>query len=217
LFEQIFAAGGQMLHTKTTKVIRELICFTLVLSFALPVPATESILQPSERNAEIAQRTGNRSPADRQSIGSDLSSQEVRQVVDMHNRIRADVGVGPVSWSNKLAAYAQRWADRLASTHCALKHRPSSGEWKQLCGENLFMGTVGRYGVVDAVKAWESEKAHYRGQPLHPSDSYDIGHYTQMVWRHSKQIGCAKAECLGNLIVVCNYDPPGNVLGQKPY
>jgi pathogenesis-related protein 1 len=79
------------------------------------------------------------------------------------------------------------------------------------------MGTARHYGVVDAVKAWESEKPNYRGQPLGLSNSADIGHYTQMVWRHSKQIGCAKAECRGNLIVVCNYDPPGNVLGQKPY
>jgi pathogenesis-related protein 1 len=206
-----------MLHAKMTKVIRELICITLVLSFALPVPASESILQSAQWNAEIAQRSENRSPADRQSIGSGLSSQEVRQIVDMHNRIRADVGVGPVTWSNKLAAYAQRWADRLASSVCGLEHRPPSGEWKLLYGENLFMGTVERYGAVDAVKAWESEKPRYRGQPLGPSNSADIGHYTQMVWRHSKQIGCAKAECLGNLIVVCNYDPPGNVLGQKPY
>lgn len=205
------------MHTKMTRVIRVLICLTLVLSFAFPVPASESILQSVERNAEIAQRTGNKSPADRQSIGSGLSSQEVRQIVDMHNRIRADVGVGPVSWSNKLATYAQRWADRLASAGCGLQHRPPSGEWKQLYGENLFMGTAGHYGVVDAVKAWESEKPHYRGQPLGLSNSADIGHYTQMVWSHSKQIGCAKAECHGNLIVVCNYDPPGNVLGQKPY
>jgi uncharacterized protein YkwD len=193
-----------MSHGKMIGAILELICLALVLSFALPIHASESILRSAQRNTEIAQSTGNRSHADRQSIGSDLSSQEVRQLVDLHNRIRADVGVGPVSWSNKLATYAQQWADRLASTGCELEHRPPSGEWKQVYGENLFMGTAGRYGVVDAVKSWESEKQHYRGQPLGLSNSADIGHYTQMVWRHSKQIGCAKAECNGNLMVICN-------------
>ncbi len=151
------------------------------------------------------------------SIGSDLSAKEVRQLIRLHNQIRADVGVGPVAWSKKLALYAQKWADHLASTHCQLTHRPHSGRWKQEHGENLFMGTAGYYGVADAVKAWASEKEYYYGQALDPSNWHDSGHYTQMVWRNTKRIGCAKSECNGYTIVVCNYDPPGNVLGQKPY
>ena len=84
-------------------------------------------------------------------------------------------------------------------------------------GENLFMGTIGYYHVADAVTAWESEKKYYHGQTLNSSNWYDSGHYTQIVWKDTEQIGCAKAECDGNIIVVCNYNPPGNVLGQKPY
>jgi Cysteine-rich secretory protein family len=128
-----------MSHGKMTGAILELICLALVLSFALPIHASESILRSAQRNTEIAQSTGNRSHADRQSIGSDLSSQEVRQLVDLHNRIRADVGVGPVSWSNKLATYAQQWADRLASTGCELEHRPPAGEWKCLGAETILI------------------------------------------------------------------------------
>jgi len=151
------------------------------------------------------------------SIGSHLSSQEVQQLVSLHNKVRANVGVGPVTWSKTLAIYAQEWANHLASTSCSLQHRPSSGKWKREYGENLFMGTAGYFGVADAVKSWESEKKYYRGQTLDHSNWYDSGHYTQMVWKGSQQIGCAKAECNGNLIIVCNYDPPGNILGQKPY
>jgi hypothetical protein len=98
-----------------------------------------------------------------------------------------------------------------------MNHRPKSGKWKQRYGENLFIGTAGRYGVADAVQAWASEKKYYRGQTLDPSSWYDSGHYTQIVWKNTKYIGCAKTECGGKIIVVCNYDPPGNVLGQKPY
>jgi hypothetical protein len=160
---------------------------------------------------------GGTASIDGASIGSDLSPQEVRQLIRLHNKIRADVGVGPVAWSKKLAIYAQQWADHLAATNCELEHRPNSGRWKQKHGENLFMGTAGYYGVADAVKSWASEKKYYRGRKLNSSNWHDSGHYTQMVWRNTKQIGCAKAECKGYIIVVCNYDPPGNVMEQKPY
>jgi pathogenesis-related protein 1 len=151
------------------------------------------------------------------SIGSDLTVQEVQQLIGLHNKVRSDVGVGPVTWSKKLAIYAQAWANNLASIDCDLRHRPRSGKWKQEYGENLFIGTSGYYGVADAVKFWESEKIYYQGQTLDSSNYHDSGHYTQIVWKTTEQIGCAKAECNSNLIVVCNYNPPGNVLGQKPY
>jgi pathogenesis-related protein 1 len=67
------------------------------------------------------------------------------------------------------------------------------------------------------VKAWESEKKYYSGGALNFSNWHDSGHYTQVVWKDTKEVGCAKAECKGIIIVVCNYDPPGNVLGEKPY
>jgi len=45
------------------------------------------------------------------------------------------------------------------------------------------------------------------------------GHYTQVVWKNSTKIGCAGVVCSngGGIIYGCNYDPPGNYSGQKPY
>jgi len=154
---------------------------------------------------------------DSTSIGSILTPQEVQKLIELHNKVRADVNVGAITWSKKLAIYAQEWANHLAVTDCNMKHRPHSGKWKQKYGENLFMGTAGYFGVADAVRTWESEKKYYQGQALGISNWYKSGHYTQIVWKNTKLIGCAKIECKGNIIVVCNYDPPGNVLGQKPY
>lgn len=154
---------------------------------------------------------------DSTSIGSNLTQQEVQKLIELHNKVRADVGVGPVTWSKKLATYAQEWANNLAVKGCRMEHRPSSGKWKQEYGENLFMGTAGYYGVADAVKSWESEKKYYHGQTIDTSNVYKMGHYTQIVWENTKEIGCAKIECKGNVIIVCNYNPPGNFLGRKPY
>ncbi|MDH3976346.1 MAG: hypothetical protein OEV42_18935 [Deltaproteobacteria bacterium] len=43
------------------------------------------------------------------------------------------------------------------------------------------------------------------------------GNYTQVIWKKTRPAGCAKALCSGSALVVCNYDPPGNVVGEKPY
>ncbi|MBA4389645.1 MAG: hypothetical protein C0399_01745 [Syntrophus sp. (in: bacteria)] len=150
-------------------------------------------------------------------VGSRLTAQEVRQLLTAHNRARAQVGAGPLVWSEKLAIYAQEWADHLASTNRRMEHRPRSGTWKQEHGENLFMGTAGYYGVADAVTMWVKEKSAYHGKPIAMSTLNAYGHYTQIVWKNTKQLGCARVECGGNVIIVCNYDPPGNVLGQKPH
>lgn len=150
-------------------------------------------------------------------VGPFLTGEEIETLISLHNKARAEVGVDPLVWSKSLAAYAQSWADHLYATSCRIEHRPHSGKWKQRYGENLFVGTAGYYGVADAVRAWESEKSMYHGKPLDSSNWYPSGHYTQMVWRSTTHIGCAKTECRGNVIIVCNYDPPGNILGQKPY
>ena len=150
-------------------------------------------------------------------IGSGLKREEVQTLIRLHNKARADVGVGPCNWSAKLASYAQKWADHLAATGCRMEHRPSSGAWRRIYGENLFMGTAGYYGVGDAVDSWVSEKKNYRGGALSSSNWHSAGHYTQIVWRGSGELGCAKTVCNGMVIVVCNYNPPGNVLRQKPY
>lgn len=86
-------------------------------------------------------------------IGSRLKADEKRVLISLHNKARGDAGVGPIVWSKNLAAYAQSWADHLASTNCRMEHRPHSGQWKQTHGENLFMGVKGYHGAVDAVQA----------------------------------------------------------------
>lgn len=52
------------------------------------------------------------------------------------------------------------------------------------------------------------------------------GHYTQLIWASSVKVGCARKTCStvyenpdfnGATIVVCDYSPAGNDIGQKPY
>lgn len=40
------------------------------------------------------------------------------------------------------------------------------------------------------------------------------GHFTQVVWKESKELGVAFAKIGGKVIVVANYSPPGNYIGH---
>lgn len=144
--------------------------------------------------------------------GPKMSARDIQAITAYHNKVRADVGVGPMKWSAALAAYAQEWADHLAATTCRMAHRT-----ERKYGENLYQGTAGYYTAVDAAKDWESEKKDYRGGVLTESNRHPAGHYTQMVWRDTTAVGCGEAICKKTLIVACNYDPPGNYIGRRPY
>ena len=68
--------------------------------------------------------------------------------VDPHNAARADVGVGPVSWDDTVAAYAQGYAEQRRGD-CQLVH--SGGQY----GENIFWGSAGAdWSAADAVNSW---------------------------------------------------------------
>jgi pathogenesis-related protein 1 len=137
---------------------------------------------------------------------------DIRAMLAHHNTVRADVGVRQLRWNDGLAAYAQQWADHLADSGCRMKHRKPNAY-----GENLFQRTAGHYTAVDAAKAWASEKKLHSGDAITGKNFRAIGHYTQMVWRNTTRLGCGETLCNGTLLVACNYDPPGNYLGRKPY
>jgi len=146
-----------------------------------------------------------------------LSASERRALLNEHNRVRRDVGHPPLHWSPEIARFSQQWADHLASS-CSMQHRPKSGRWAQRYGENLFMGTAGYYTVASAVQGWESEKKDFRGGKITVDRNFSrIGHYTQLIWRRTTTLGCGKSLCRDRMIVVCNYDPPGNFIGRTPF
>ena len=157
-------------------------------------------------------------------VGGKLTRAQRDSVLREHNRVRADVGVGPLAWSAALADYAQAWTDHLAATSCELHHRSELGRRDgKRYGENLAAHGDSGGGSWDPGKGvvmWEDEKKAYKGGVI-GADWSAAGHYTQVVWRNSKRIGCGLSSCrkdgLRWIILACNYDPPGNYSGQKPY
>lgn len=127
-----------------------------------------------------------------------------------HNEARRQVGVGPMTWDNRLAAFAQNYANQRAGD-CRMQH--SGGPY----GENLA-AAFPQLNAAGAVKMWVDEKQWYNYNSNTCQAGKVCGHYTQVVWRNSVRLGCARVKCNnGWYFITCNYDPPGNWNGQRPY
>jgi len=167
----------------------------------------------------------------------------VDTILKVHNDERAAVGKGvpDLVWSSSLAADAKTWADHLVTlnqgkpidklTASDLVHSTGTGY-----GENLHQS--GEWGTLpisqpstkSLLQGWVAEKNNYKGGPLSEADFRPgapvIGHYTQMVWKNTKEVGCATAIAKGKasngdpaqaVYLVCRYSPQGNYYGQTPY
>ncbi|XP_010943469.1 pathogenesis-related protein PRB1-3-like [Elaeis guineensis] len=144
-------------------------------------------------------------------IHTTIAQNSPEDFVSPHNSARAAVGVGPVSWNDSVAVYAQDYANQRTGD-CQLVH--SNGSY----GENLFGGSGADYTAADAVNLWVSEKQYHDYNSNTCADGQMCGHYTQVVWRDSTSIGCARVVCdNGGIFITCNYYPPGNFVGQRPY
>jgi hypothetical protein len=136
-----------------------------------------------------------------------------------HNRARADVGVAALTWSEPLAAAAKGYAETMARTG-RFEHAPQSlGMDRQ--GENLWTGTRGAYRFDEMIGHWVAERKDFVNVAVPQSSRtgrwQDVGHYTQIVWRGTTQVGCAIASNATDDYLVCRYAPPGNVMGQVAY
>lgn len=153
-------------------------------------------------------------------------------ILAAHNQARTAVGVGNLKWSSSLQQKAEQWAASLKTqNNCQMKHS-GPGEnlfWasakktatsKDASGNWIWQSAVQDVKEADAVASWVSEKQWY-SYPTNacsaPADKA-CGHYTQVVWKATTEVGCGKAICADKTQVwVCNYAPAGNVVGQKPY
>ncbi len=185
-------------------------------SFTPNVFARSSFLRPWNKEQKqllgLTTDQGNTGSADQGNIGSNLSAQEVQDVLDFHTRVCAEVGVGPLTWSPTAARAAQQWADAVVRTG-VVEHNAMG------YGQNIAWGWGSDYNVLKGAQRWYNEKQSYTPGTVFNGQA---GHYTQMVWRNSTEIGVSKAtiqtgQFKGQLVFVANYNPAGNSFGTTPY
>lgn len=135
----------------------------------------------------------------------------MKGIVDRHNYWRKEVGVKPLKWSGQLAKIAQAWANKQAKKGCGCAHSPDDKY-----GENIYCSEGIESVAGDVVDDWAGEKQYYNHKSGKCSGG-ECGHYTQIVWQKTTEVGCGMAKCGDKEIWVCNYNPPGNYVNQKPY
>ena len=141
-----------------------------------------------------------------------------QRILAAHNRERLDLGLEPLGWNPALAQSAQHWADYLASSG-RFEHAPENPYAPE--GENLWAGTKGYFAPEAMVDAWIREKKFFR-VGVFPDNSTtgkveDVGHYTQLIWRATTEVGCAEATSADEDILVCRYTEAGNYRGERPF
>jgi hypothetical protein len=142
------------------------------------------------------------------------------------NAARSAVGEMPLSWDARAAQVAQSWANQ-----CTFMHNPDASALYAAMGgsgglgENLSAGAPVESAAM-AVSDWLAEQSSYDHATNSCASGQTCGHYTQIVWSTSTGVGCAQAACTTNspfagytnwVISVCDFSPPGNVVGQAPY
>ncbi|WP_241757888.1 CAP domain-containing protein [Myxococcus landrumensis] len=146
------------------------------------------------------------------------------EMVEAHNEARASARptpkppLPPLVWSDAAARQAASWAKA-----CKFEHNPNRGD----LGENLAAATPDMWGTAQVVKSWADEVSDYDHTRNTCKKGKVCGHYTQVVWRKTTGVGCATVLCKKNSpfgdafptwqLWVCNYTPPGNFVGQRPY
>lgn len=136
-----------------------------------------------------------------------------QQALVSTNEKRALYCVPNLVSNSSLNQLAQDYADYLAANNL-FEHnsgRPSG------VGENLFRlsrsSAITSFNGSRAVESWFSEITKYNYSD--PQYSSGTGHFTQLIWKATTQVGTGFALSSDSLkiIVVANYYPAGNVQG----
>eukprot|EP01101_Sappina_pedata_P007668 TRINITY_DN4098_c0_g1_i1.p1 TRINITY_DN4098_c0_g1~~TRINITY_DN4098_c0_g1_i1.p1 ORF type:complete len:235 (-),score=58.71 TRINITY_DN4098_c0_g1_i1:47-751(-) len=143
-----------------------------------------------------------------------LSQADKQAFIKTHNQARADVnppampGFNKVTWDDSLQRAAENYFVNCKYNHSLMGY-----------GENLaFSARVPTAWAEGMVNLWLREKQYY-DYNTNSCQGGVCGHYTQAIWNTSVKIGCARIDGCSqwNHIVACEYSPPGNVIGRRPY
>lgn len=141
-----------------------------------------------------------------------------QRMLATHNAERSRLGLPALRWNDRLANDAANWGRELTYKGY-LQH--ADNRTLRETGENLWMGTSGYWNVEEMIGMFLEERKYYRHAAFpnvsNTGNWTDVGHYTQIIWRDTREVGCAVVTGKGNDVLVCRYFPGGNVRGARAY
>ncbi|CAM9131009.1 unnamed protein product [Ascophyllum nodosum] len=123
--------------------------------------------------------------SDDDSSASGSAPADMEMLLELHNLARCEHNAEPLTWSDTVAASAA------VSLSCPLSFLLNIFRWDRAWSsmnyvEEINASSVGGYG----------------------------GHATQILWKSTKELGCALGYCGDRTYLVCQYNPPGNYVGM---
>ncbi|CAL8239225.1 unnamed protein product [Gadus morhua 'NCC'] len=132
-----------------------------------------------------------------------------KEFLTTHNTYRQMHQSPPLTLSKDLNESAQSWADHLLDIG-KMEHRSN--------GENIFyMSSSAPINLTgkEAVESWYGEVKDYEYNSPGCKDNTD--HFTQVVWKETKEVGVGLATDGKSVFVVAQYRPAGNVEGTANF
>ncbi|KAK5931760.1 hypothetical protein CgunFtcFv8_003531 [Champsocephalus gunnari] len=129
-----------------------------------------------------------------------------KEFQETHNAYRAKHGAPQMTFNSEMCASAQKWADHLLSIS-EMKHSETKD------GENIYYmsSSAGSNPTgKEAVDSWYSEIKDYNWSS--PGFNGNTGHFTQVVWKESSEMGVGVATDGKTVFVVGQYRPAGNMM-----
>ncbi|KAL6071492.1 GLIPR1 protein 1 [Balamuthia mandrillaris] len=140
-----------------------------------------------------------------------LSDEQRDIVLEAHNCARRNKGLPELSYDTSLEKTAQAWTNK-----CDFRHSGQGG-----VGENLWASSgepTAAEALKGSVRSWVSEEKQWNCKTNGCNGV--CGHYTQVMWSGTTHVGCGFVnDCSTGwrTIITCQYKPPGNYVGVRPY
>ena len=144
-------------------------------------------------------------------FSQDIQPLEMKGMIEAHNECRASLNLPPLIWSKKLAKKSLKWAKKLKrENQCLYNHSPK--ENRKNIGENISWNQGCSMKPRQVAEYWISEQEYFNFDTRICKEKADsCGHFTQIIWRDTKMVGCAMVRCGEEQVWVCQYEPAGNV------